>query len=310
MEKSIMFIKSYIDRKEYFRYSIKLKNRKRRKLDSKHIRFYIFFRIIYSYFRYPFGFYGMRYLELPITTACTLRCRDCANLIQYYKSEYNKSNAIVGSCDTIEIIKSIKNLCKCVDYIEELHVLGGEPLLNKDLVVILKCLISQKNIRHITIVTNGTILPDWPILDLLCNDKCEIFISNYGQNSIQKEALSKLCVFKGIRYKVLDNSKWYLSGGVECRQRSEEDMREQYSKCGEFCRSLLRGKLYICPRSAHGTDLGIVNDFSVNMTDIRSLCDKREELLKLEDLGYVLMCNYCNEGTNEYVPIQRGVQWS
>ena len=40
--------------------------------------------------------------------------------------------------NTREIIDAMDNLLKCVDYIEELHILGGEPFLNKDIYKILQ----------------------------------------------------------------------------------------------------------------------------------------------------------------------------
>ncbi len=35
-------------------------------------------------FNYKYGYY--EYLEIPITTKCTLKCEKCANLIPYYKN--------------------------------------------------------------------------------------------------------------------------------------------------------------------------------------------------------------------------------
>ena len=70
----------------------------------------------------------------------------------------------------------------------------------------------------------------------------------------------------------------------------------------------MNGRLFICPRSAHGTDLGVVNDSNVNLLELTSKKIKRKELIELENISYISMCNYCNEGTNEYVPIPRGVQ--
>ena len=301
MEKSIMYVKSWKERKEYFEYSIKLQKRKRNNKPIFGEKLNVLFKVLKS-------FLGVKYLEIPITTACTLKCIDCANLMQYYCSEYNYSKTKVGTINTREIIDAMDNLLKCVDYIEELHILGGEPFLNKDIYKILQYVIAEKRIKNITVVTNGTLIPSQEIIELLREKRCEIFISNYGSYSSKIDDVSRLCSIRGVRCKVLNNSQWYQSGGVESRHRTENELKKQYSRCKEFCRSLLNGRLFICPRSAHGTDLGIVNDSNVNLLELTSRRSKRKELLELENLNYILMCNYCNEGTDEYVPIQRGVQ--
>ena len=310
MEKSIKFIKTWQERTGYFEYSVKLRQRKRKNKIIFGLRLNVFLKSLWSVFRFPIGFYGVKYLEIPITTACTLRCRDCANLMQYYRSDYNCSKTHVGSVDCNKLMQAMNNLLKCVDYIEELHILGGEPFLNKDLPKILRFIKRIKKVKNITIVTNGTLVPSQEILEILQENRCEIFISNYGEYSSKINEIVRLCADLKIRCKVLNNSQWYQSGGLNLRERSVDELEQQYSKCGEFCRSLLNGQLYICPRSAHGSDLGVVNDWHVNLLEMTSPKEKQKELLELEDLNYIMMCNYCNEGTDEYVPIPRGVQVS
>lgn len=308
MEKSIKFTKTWEERTAYFEHSVKLRQRKRKNKIVLGLRTNVFLKTVWSYFRFPAGFYGMKYLEIPITTACTLRCKDCANLMQYYRSEYNCTKTNVGSVDTQELLIAMNNLVKCVDYIEEVHILGGEPFLNKNLTQILSHLLGIRKIKNITIVTNGTILPSQEIMRMLQDKRSELFISNYGSYSSKIYEITQMCAGMGVRCKVLNNSQWYQSGGLISRQRTDDELKEQYSKCGEFCRSLLNGHLYICPRSAHGTDLGIVNDYNVNLLERSPRKIKRYELLALENNNYVFMCDYCNEGTNKYLPIPRGVQ--
>ena len=95
MEKSIKFIKTWQDRMGYFEYSVKLRKRKRKNRIICGLQLNVFFKTICSVFRFPAGFYGVKYLEIPITTACNLKCRDCANLMQYYQSDYNKRKQLM-----------------------------------------------------------------------------------------------------------------------------------------------------------------------------------------------------------------------
>lgn len=126
--------------------------------------------------------------------------------MQFYRSEYNCSRTQIGSVDTNVLIKTMSNLLKCIDYIEELHILGGEPFLNVDLNRMLNWLIGIKRIKNITIVTNGTIVPSQEIMEILQDKRCEVFISNYGNVSSRIVKISLLCAEMKIRYKVLNNS--------------------------------------------------------------------------------------------------------
>lgn len=64
-------------------------------------------------------------VEIDLTKRCTLRCKECANLMQYYK----KPDRIPG--ETIR--KSVICLLDSVDGIAMLKILGGEPLLEQEL---------------------------------------------------------------------------------------------------------------------------------------------------------------------------------
>lgn len=64
-------------------------------------------------------------LEVFITERCTLRCRDCSHLIPEYKTP--------GDYEISEIISILENVLKIVKKISDLIILGGEPMLHKDL---------------------------------------------------------------------------------------------------------------------------------------------------------------------------------
>ena len=65
------------------------------------------------------------YLEIPITTICSLKCKNCSNIIPYYKcpSDY----------DINVLIRSIRTYLKCIERIVYIRVLGGEPFLSDNL---------------------------------------------------------------------------------------------------------------------------------------------------------------------------------
>ena len=93
----------------------------------------------------------MRSLDVMITTKCSLKCRNCSNLMQYYQDPKNTSLE--------KIIAALNILNKNVDYISEFRVIGGEPLMNKDWANVVNSISEHNNEAKIFIYTNGTIPP-------------------------------------------------------------------------------------------------------------------------------------------------------
>lgn len=91
------------------------------------------------------------YLELVLTTRCTLRCESCNNLMQYFSPSNQYTCTLEG------IIESLELLLSKVDSIARVRIIGGEPLLFKDLPQLIDYLDAQKKILTFDILTNATI---------------------------------------------------------------------------------------------------------------------------------------------------------
>lgn len=94
------------------------------------------------------------HMDMVVTTKCSLKCRDCSNLMQYYGSPYNIS--------LDKNINSLEKLSQAIDEIGTLTILGGEPLLYPYLAQVLEKAISIKKIQKVRLISNGTILPPPP----------------------------------------------------------------------------------------------------------------------------------------------------
>lgn len=230
----------------------------------------------------------IRYVEMPITTRCTMRCKECCNFIQYYERSYDLN---------FETIKTqIGRLVEASDGIKKLRILGGEPLLHPELNKILDYCIGVAKIEWIEIVTNGTIIPDKEVFECLKDSKCSLYISNYGAMSTKKETLCKELINYRIPFRMeKDNAWWAPLGGISSFGRTKEELVELKRKCLTDCISLFNGKLYICPKAAHGDDLGI---FSLQDSEYVVLEDdyriNRSNIYKLLNIGYITACDYCN----------------
>lgn len=238
------------------------------------------------------GYY--EYLEIPITTKCSLKCKKCSNLIPCYqkRSDY----------DINILLRSLNRFLGCINHIVFIRILGGEPFLNKDLYKILEELLNSKKIQRIEVVTNGTIVPkDKKLLEVLKNKRIIVSISQYPMVDYNK--LVAFLKKNNISYRIDKMNFWLDYGEPYKRNKSERMLVKQFTKCNNVCKSLINGQLHLCPRSSHGTDLGIITnnkeDYLDLLDDTISDIELEEKLKKLYKKKYITACDYCDFGTKK-----------
>lgn len=243
------------------------------------------------------------YLEMPVTTGCTLKCKDCSNLMQYYRKH------IVISED--QIVSDIEDLLSCVDGIYCFGVLGGEPLLYPHLKAVLNTLVSSDKVKHIQIVTNGTLLPKPETEEILKDKKVVVLVSDYHELSTKTQEWEAL-KNRGINVIIRDADEfWRDYGDMTEMKRSRRQLCKQMVRCATVCFSYLNGKIYRCPRAAHGNDLGMIRlraKESVEIRGHRASTVARKQIRKLQKLDYSEACRYCNRGTSDFVRIRAALQ--
>lgn len=254
-------------------------------------------------FNYNFGHY--EYLEIPITTKCSLRCKGCSNLIPCYKNP--------SDVELKKLLKSIEVFLECINNIVYIRVLGGEPFVSKNLFAVIQKLLNSDKIQRIEVVTNGTIIPrDKQLLKILSNKKIIVCISKYPKVNIDK--IVNVLIENSIKYKIDDMNFWMDYGDLNKRNKSIKELEKQYRKCNHVCKSLLNGELHLCPRSSHGTDLGVIKN---NKDDYVYLLDKslntvqrRKKINKLLKRKFIWACDYCDFATHKSKKIKVAEQLS
>lgn len=247
------------------------------------------------------------YFEIVVTTRCSLRCKYCANLHQYYDEPYD--------VDLNTLKTSIDRLMKCCDYVSRVGLIGGEPFMYKNLPEVLEILMSYPQIGEIIIPTNGMIsIHDQHLLELLRKRQVLLKVSDYGFG--HADEFCRVAQENGIPYSYSKDGDWLDYGDLRCRNRSPEELKRQLKACTPRCVSLLNGKLYHCPRSGHGTDLGAVPSKSnewLDFTDEHNTVSL-EQLLEFYYYDscsrdtVITACNYCDMGANgrlRHVPAGR-----
>lgn len=235
------------------------------------------------------------HLELVVTEKCTLKCRDCANLMQYYKTPENIEFKSYSS--------AFAKFMNVIDRISELRILGGEPFISKDITDIIESCTRLDKIGKIVIYTNGTVIPNQNTMDALKNDKVAVHISDYNVPNNKIEKLSAELKAQGIKYFIRSYDSWNDLGNLEKRDHTNYEIKELYKNCVMAnCFTFYRDKLYRCPRSAHGQQLGAfcnpdsdyvhIGDQELSDEDIKMQC---WQLIK--NKNGLKACEYCN-GSN------------
>lgn len=255
-------------------------------------------KIVFLNEKYTHNIY-LNYIEVPITTCCTLRCKDCANLIQYYDKPY-----IINEK---KIIKDIIKLAAGVKKINMLRILGGEPLIHTELFKILNDISQIKNINKIQIVTNGTLLLNEKSLEIIRkNKKISVFISNYGSVSEKYNVLINQLKQNSIKYETDKNIMWWVpQTEFYHHNRSRKEMEQIFQICDIGCISLLDGKLHLCPRSSHGMELGLIRENPEEYVDIRNAKTKKKiykGIYKLFHVKTISACDICNSFNSKNLP--------
>ena len=271
-----------------------------------------------SYLRYKWEVHNpeklwVRSVDFMITERCSLKCRDCSNLMQYYKHPVN--------CDLEVVRQSFNRFLDRVDRIGELRVIGGEPLMHPEFYKVLQWYEDCDKIGRIGIWSNGTIFPPKEITELLKAKKLWMRFSDYGELSYHLSDWVKYCEEKNINYEVNHMDEWHNLGELKKRNYSKAILRDVYRCCE--CNNLptfLKGKLYNCPYAANADNLHGMKqedavldsiDFSgekveITTAELKNFLEKRE---------YLMACDYCsgrnnNEGGIEpYIQVKKPLEY-
>lgn len=233
------------------------------------------------------------YADVVLTTKCTLKCKGCGALMEYYEKPEH--------LDIDRIIQSLRVLIDACDHIKRIHLLGGEPLCYPWLFEVLEFLLDQNKVYQVGITTNGTLLlRDKRVKAILRNSKFVVDISFYGEDvSNRASELIQQLKENGIKYSLNNKGRgWVDFGDFENRNRPKAELKEQFSTCHfKWCRVVLDGKLYRCSRSAHGTYLNLI---PVKIDDYIELLPPDPNLRKrlwrylYGPVQYIEACKFCD----------------
>ena len=239
------------------------------------------------------GKLNVKSIDVQITEKCSLKCKDCSNLMQYYHKPIDTEQGL--------LFKSIDKIMNCVDQLDEFRVLGGDPFMYKKLHEVINKLVTYDNVKKVVVYTNGRIVPKGENLECLRHKKVMLDITNYGIHSSAHEKVIELAKKENLSFTTFRCSTWQDCGRIMPHsKKDDEEIKHLFNNCcNSDLVSLLHGKLYRCPFSANGVNLNAIpknNSDEVDLLDDSlSIKETREQIKKLcYEKEYLTACYYCN----------------
>lgn len=265
---------------------------------------------IILYFKYKHIFLPL--VQISLTERCSLKCKKCAHAC--YAVDSNHKDLTLK-----QVYKSLDCFFEHVDYIHEFVLIGGEPLLYKQLDKVIQYIGEsyRDQIDIFSITTNGTILPSAEI-QKWCQKYDVLFrISNYSQAiprlEHQYEKLAMMLKNDGIQYILMEKEHLWMDYGFEYvnRHASEEELIQVFDACHTPCHEIRENRFYYCVMARSVSENLNMNVGNNDYLDLDELSGEEGEkkllayFLGYSDKGYLDMCNYCHgaECVNHTIPV-------
>lgn len=237
----------------------------------------------------------VEYLIVNILDHCNLRCKGCDHFACIAEPYYVSAQTIRRDMEQMAII--------CGDKIQRIGVMGGEPLLHPDLLIILEYIRNSFPNSVIRLTTNGILLlrqndKFWKTLRelniVIVNTRYPI---NLDFEGMRRKALEENVSFMHFENTSDINVKRLFKKNIDSEGRS--DITESFLKChiSNYGNFLMEGKLYGCPFSCQSQrifcrkfniDLRMTSSDYLDIYNIRSI----DEILDFAAAPHNY-CRYC-----------------
>ena len=204
-----------------------------------------------------YGFLKAPYmLDIHVAEHCNLNCIGCNHYSPLAKPAFCDLPALKHSLNTLRDRK-VLNMFDCI------NLIGGEPLLNPDIIEVLKiarevALTSTSRKRlNIKLITNGLLLHRMPESFWEACKKYDIIVSvTHYPIALDYNAIFLLCEEKGVQYECFGDRTVHngfslfplISKPKDCGKRK---LYDNYYKCFMQCMQLVDNRIYGCPQCAY-----------------------------------------------------------
>lgn len=199
--------------------------------------------------------------------------------------------------------------------------MGGETLLTANLEGFLREALHYPTIGTLILTTNGTVVPNEKILDIIATHKERFIIncSDYSALMGAKYAERRNRIVQLIRENtgfdpIVANPVWLKTSPPLPHHRSEAELIEQYAACmhihGAYFTSLWDGKIFSCPRQGVFDLLGypVRPEDYLDVRAFDSCARLREAIFSFYSREFYWSCDYCSNVEDAECHIPPGEQ--
>lgn len=251
------------------------------------------------YYKYKNRSVCMTMADLYVTPFCTLRCEKCITFHPYWKDKREPK--------VDELTETIDAFFNVVDYVFTMKLFGGEALLYRKLDKIIEYIGKKYNskIGYFAIITNGTIIPEKKILELLKKYNVYVSISDYSDEVNYKNKIDKLCdelEKYGIEYLRNRNIEWFDFGFPHDTFRySDDDVKKHHKCCNNLYHVICDKKLFYCNVQFGAYKGGLFPLYENDYIDLQDAkkndFEFKRKLMSFSlgeiDKGYLEFCKVC-----------------
>jgi organic radical activating enzyme len=238
----------------------------------------------------------LRSIDLVITEKCSLKCKDCSNLMQYYEAPVDITYD--------EVTQDFDDLTNAVDHIYEVRLIGGEPFMNKDIYKIIEYIVDSPKITKLVIYSNAMIPIKPSQAHIINHPKIVFSLTDYGELAKNTKRVTQSLDDLGIAYRLHEPENWTDSGVIHDFQRSVEQQKQLFSECcGKNLLTVSDGKLYRCPFAANADRLKAIPYNSANAVSVKASANEIRRYIA--EIDYIPACNHCKGrsfGSPEIIP--------
>ncbi len=238
--------------------------------------------------------------DISLTSVCTLNCENCMQFLPYWEKGKQKENSLQEIKDNLDVY------FKCVDYVLDFDIVGGEPFLFHYLNEFVTYIGEnyRDRIGYIGFITNGMIMPKDDLLQLLKKYNMEISISDYSDNIDYPNKINEICHKLddlGISYMRNKNIDWFDFGFPNKRFKFEGDAAIRHMQCCNSIEHVLdNGRLYYCGLEWAAQKGGLYPDEEKAYIDLHEIVNgnvEKKQILEMImaniDGGCLEFCKEC-----------------
>lgn len=249
------------------------------------------------YWLYQHNFLRSTRIDISLTEKCTLKCEKCNMFMPHFKDPKDQSPEAVKA--------DIDSYFEIVDWVKYVNLLGGEPFIYPYLEEILEYLGEGygSRIERIVLFTNGMVIPNETILELIKRYNVYVQFSDYTKVVPYRkkfEEFQKVLDKYGIQYYTMQTDVWGDFGFPDNPNSIEDDEQaiSFFDRCNPPFRGLWNNRVYFCHLESSAVRAGLYPDRANDYFVLdKKTPDAKKRFMEFDfghtSNGYLDFCKVC-----------------